>query len=167
MEHSQGVYSGKKFLYASGSGRRIINIDLNNQGAYPIDYKTFGFESWDNNIYINGDIKVGDYSNKDIIVTDRGITIATLNNGDTTLDYTILENCFLYVTAVGTYEQTTPQVVTINDDTNNKECNVMTIGSQYITNCIPVSKGDKIRCTRNTMATVYISILYNRGYNLS
>lgn len=167
MEHSQGVYSGKKFLYATGNGRRIINIELNNQNAYPLDYKTFGFESWDNNIYIYGDIKVNNYSNKDILVTDRGTTIASLNNGDTTLDYTILENGFLYVTAVGTYGQTTPQVVTINDVTNNKECNVMTIGSQYLTNCMPVSKGDKIRCTKNTMATVYISILYNRGYNLS
>lgn len=166
IEHSQGIYSGKKFLYATGSGRRVISIALNNNAAYDIDYKTFGFESFDNNIYINGDIKTNNFSNKDILITDRSTNIKTLTDGSTDLNYTIPENGFIYVTATGTYEQTTPQFITIKNNNLNVECQVMTIGSNYQSNFMPVSKGDVITCTKNTMATAYISLKYNRGFNL-
>ena len=42
----------------------------------------------------------------------------------------------------------------------------MTIGSNYQTTAIPVSKGDIITCPKNTMETAYVSIKYNRGYNI-
>ena len=166
-EHSQGTYSGKKLFYLTGSGKRVVTLALSNNSAYNIDYVTFGIDSWDNNIFINGDIKVNNFSNKDLLITNRGAAIKTLNDGSTDLNYTILENGFLTVAAVGTYGQTTPQFITVKDNTTNVECTVMTIGSNYQTQVIPVQKGDNITCTKNTTATAYINIKYNRGNPLS
>ena len=166
-EHSHGTYSNKKMFYLTGTGRRVVSLHLNNQTSYNIDYTTFGLDSWDNNIFINGDIKVNNFSNKDLLITNRGASIKTLTDGSTDLNYTVLENGFVYVSAVGTYGETTPQFITVKDNTTNMECTVMTIGSNYQTQVIPVQKGDNLTCTKNTMATAYVSIKYNRGNNIS
>ena len=157
------AYSGKRLIYASGSGNRVINIGLNNSSAYTLDQTTFGIDSWDNNIYINGDIHVNNIHNKNILVTPRKTSIATLTSGSTTLDYDVLDNGFIHISCVGTYGETTPQKITIKDNTTGMECTAMTIGSLYNTAIMPVAKGDNLTCTGNTTATAYLTIYYNRN----
>lgn len=167
-EHiQQGTYSGKRLFYLAGSGKREVDLSLNVHGAYTVDAKTFGIDTYENGIYIDGFIKVNTLSNQDLMITNRGLTIATLTNGDTTLNYEVLENGFVNINAVGTYGSTTPQYITIKNNHNNFLATVLTIGDIYVQQTFPVSKGDVLTCTKNTTATAYISIKYNKGNNLN
>ena len=163
--HNNLSYANEPLFYVSGSGNRKIDIQLNNNNVYTIDQKTFGLDSWDNNIFINGDIHVNNFRNDNLLITSRKTGVATLTNGDTTLDYTCPDNGFIYVSMVGTTGQTTPQKITLKNETSNYELRLFTIGDMYMTGFMPVAKGDNITCSSNTTATAYINLFHNRGYS--
>ena len=162
--HNNLSYSNEPLFYVSGSGNRKIDIQLNNNNIYTIDQKTFGLDSWDNNIFINGDIHVNNFRNDNLLITTRRTGIATLTNGDTTLDYTCSDNGWIYVSMVGTTGSTSVQRLALKDNTANYELRLITIGDRYVTGFMPVTKGDNITCISNDTATAYVTFLANRGY---
>jgi len=165
IEHSnvKGIeYQNKKFLYASGSGKRIINITLNNKDAYEIDDITFGIETYQTDLYKKGNIHVNNFENNTQVISTNKVNVATLNRGDTNLNYKCPSHGFIYLTMTGTEGLTDIQTIDILNVTTNYNLRLLSIGANYVTGFMPVSKGDVISCRSNTSEEAYVTFYGNR-----
>lgn len=165
IEHSnvKGIaYKNKKFLYASGSGKRIINITLNNKNAYEIDDVTFGIETYQTDLYKKGNIHVNNFENNTQVISKNKVNVATLNAGSTNLNYTCPSNGFIYLTMTGTDGLTDIQTIDILNESTDYNLRLLSIGANYVTGFMPVSKGDVISCRSNSSQVAYVSFYSNR-----
>lgn len=165
VEHSNVkniAYQNKKYIYASGSGKRIINITLNNKDAYVIDDNTYGIETYQTDLYKKGKLHVNNYENNTQIITSNRDNIATLEKGSTSLNYKCTSNGFIYVTMTGTAGLTNPQSINVINETKDYNLRLMSIGANYVTGFMPVSKNDVIKCLSNTSEVAYVTFFSNR-----
>jgi len=162
VEHSSLVgntYKNKTFIYASGSGKRVINITLNNKDQYEINEDTFGITTYGDTLYEKGIIKVNNFDNKSRVISTDKTSVATLSNGNTSLEYICPEHGYIYVSMTGEYGKTEPQRINIVDESMNYNLMLVTIGSNYVTGFMPVRKGDVIKCKANTSFEAYVTFI--------
>lgn len=165
VEHSLirgSEYKEKPFVYASGSGKRVVNITLNNKNAYPINDETFGIDTYQTDLYKKGNIHVNNFENNTQVISTNKINVATLSKGSTNLNFECPSHGFIYLTMTGTEGLTEVQTIDILNETTDYNLRLLSIGANYVTSFMPVSKGDVISCRSNTSEEAYITFFSNR-----
>lgn len=159
MNPSGLSYSGKKLFYLCGSNKRVVKLNISNSGAYEIDEKTFGIDTWERGIYQEGDIQVNNASNKNIMITSRKKAFGVLSAGST---YTMDGNGIFSFCGVGNWGETGLKYMTVKNETTGMYNSIITEGSNYVYGILPVNKGDVVKIEKCEMATAYGDLYYNR-----